>query len=197
MMNNIENNIEFLCDISEMDRNNIIMIINIADDIIFNLFNKRCNDFSIVICDSEWAMTVQGIIHKKEDRRKGGFGDDTYGISFTDTRLKEIVIRKDKANFGNYLHEMVFAVLYNGLPEHLREALAWYFTLELLKPYRYTNPPYPNWVIDIYLQPIRYFVSMFGAEFTKDFALGRAEVEESLLPEEIRRLFLPEEYDTV
>lgn len=185
----IKERIEFLCDIREEDRNNIIMLVDMADKIIYDYFNMRCNDFDIVICEGEWAMTVQSISHRKYYENMGL--SDTNNISFTDIRLKEIIIRKDKANFGNYLHEMIFAAMHNGLPERLREALAWYFTLELLKPYRYAKPIYPNWVIDIYLQPIRYLVNILGIDFVKDLALGNAEVEDSLLPKEVQRLFSP------
>ncbi|GBC72690.1 hypothetical protein HRbin04_00081 [archaeon HR04] len=196
-MDDIKERIEFLCDITEEDKNNIIMLVNIADEAIFNYFNKRCRDFNIVICEGEWAMTVQSIIHRKKKYSEMMRFSDTNNTSFTDTRLKEIIIRKDKANFGNYLHEMVFAVMHDGLPEHLREALAWYFTLEMLKPYRYAKPTYPDWIIDLYLQPIRHLVRMFGIELTKDLALGNIDVEDSLLPKEVQRLFLPEGLDNI
>ncbi len=80
-------------------------------------------------------------------------------------------------------------VMHDGLHEHLREALAWYFTLEILKSYRYAKPTYPSWVIDLYLQPIRYLVRMFGIELTKGLALGNVDVEDSLLPTEYRGYF--------
>jgi hypothetical protein len=186
-----ERKIIFLYDISKEEKKNIINIINIADKIIFNYFNKRCTKFSIIICEDEWTMTVQMAIHK---RQQGKVGGDTNNISFTDLKLKEIVIRKDKATFGNYLHEMIYAIMYEGLTEQLREALAWYFTIELIKHHRYAIPSYPNWVIDLYLQPARHLVSMLGIDFVKDFALGNAEVADDLLPDDIQRLFLPEEF---
>jgi hypothetical protein len=35
---------------------------------------------------------------------------------------------------------------------------------------------------------------MLGIDFVKDFALGNAEVADDLLPDDIQRLFLPEEF---
>ncbi len=186
-----ERKIIFLYDISKKDKNNIINIINIVDEIIFNYFNKRCTEFSIVICEDEWTMTIQIATH----RRQGKARDDSNSISFTDPKLKEIIIRKDKATFGNYLHEMIYAILYEGLTEQLREALAWYFTIELIKHHRYAIPAYPSWVIDLYLQPARHLVSMLGIDFVKDFALGNAEVADDLLSDDIQRLFLPEDFN--
>ncbi|MCS6767704.1 MAG: hypothetical protein RMJ59_05775 [Candidatus Nitrosocaldus sp.] len=191
-MDDIRERIEFLCDITEEDKNNITILVGIADETVFNHLNIRCRGFNIVICEGEWAMTVQSISHRSRYGGEVMEFSDTNGASFTDTRLKEIIIRRDKANFGNYLHEMVFAAMHEGLPRRLREALAWYFTLEMLKPYRYAKPTYPNWVIDLYLQPIRYLVSVFGVDFAKDLALGSIDVDDSLLPKDVQRLFLPE-----
>ncbi len=67
------------------------MLVKIADETIFNYFNKRCRDFNIIICEGEWVMTVQIISHRRKRYYEMiRFSDlsETNDISFTDTRLK-------------------------------------------------------------------------------------------------------------
>lgn len=186
----IEERMTFFCNAEDSEKQNIIALATAADEMIFDYFNRSC-EFDIIICEGAWSMEVQTISRRKYNERFSFC--DTRSVSLTDVRLNEIVIRKDKAKFGHYLHEMIHAIIYKGFPEQLREALAWYFTLELTESCRYVRPNYASWVGDLYLRPIQTFVLKFGKDFVRDFALGDAEVEDSVLPEYIDALFLPEE----
>jgi len=190
----IEQRMAFFCDVEDSEKQNIVALAAAADKMIFDYFNRSC-EFDIIICDGAWSMEVQTISRRKYNESLSFC--DTRSISLTDMRLNEIVIRKDKAKFGHYLHEMIHAIIYKGFQEQLREALAWYFTLELTESCRYVRPNYASWVADLYIRPIQAFVLKFGKEFVRDFAFGDTEVEDSVLPDDVYRLFLPEEFYNV
>jgi hypothetical protein len=187
----VEQRITFLCDLDASEKQNIVALAAHADKMVYDYFNKQC-DFDVIICDGSWSMEVQTISRRKSNETLSF--SDTRSISLTDSRLKEIVLRKDKAKFGHYLHEMIYAVTCRGFPEQLREALAWFFTLELTESCRYVRPNYSGWVTDLYLAPARNFVQMLGKDFVKDFAVGDADVDDSILPDDIHKLFFPEEF---
>lgn len=186
----IEQRISFFCDLEESEKQNIRALATHANKMIFDYFNRNC-EFDIIICEGAWCMEVQTISRRKSNESLS-FNDTAF--SLTDVRLKEIVVRKDKAKFGHYLHEMIHSVIRRGFPEQLREALAWYFTMELTESSIYVRPNYSSWVGDLYLEPIGVFAAIFGKDFVKEFALGNAEIEDSALPEDVYALFLPEEF---
>jgi len=182
--------VEFLYEAEERERQKILKMLEIAGKMVSDYFGKKC-DYDILVCDGGWCMEVQTI-----SRERGGSEYRLHDIKYlamTDYDLQEIIIRKDIAKFAQYLHEMIHCIIPKSYPQQLREGLAWYFTLEIMKPYPYLRPNYPNWVADLYINPVRSLVETFGLDFIKQFVAGKAEIEESAIPEDAKDLFLPEE----
>ena len=46
----------------------------------------------------------------------------------------------------------------------------------------------------MYIRPIRKLAQVVGDDFLKDFAIGKASIEEDALSSDIKELFLPEEF---
>jgi hypothetical protein len=160
--------------------------------------NKMINDhfgivtsFDVIICRGRWEMEVQVISRKSQSTLS--MYNDTRFVGITDYRLGEIVIRCDIARFGHYLHELIHGIISKTHPHQLREGLAWYFTLKLTEGYRYVRPSYPSWVDVLYVYPVNMLAEIVGDEFLKDLAVGKASVQNDLLPRDVQDLFLPEE----
>ena len=136
-------------------------------------------------------MEVQIISRKGQSTHS--MYNDTKFVGITDYRLEEIVIRCDIARFGHYLHELIHGIISKSHTHQLREGFAWYFTLKLTEGYRYVRPSYPSWVDMLYLYPVNRFAEIVGDEFLKDLAIGKASVQNDLLPRDVQDLFLTEE----
>jgi hypothetical protein len=119
--------------------------------------------------------------------------NNTKYAAVTDCKLKETIIRYDTAKFGDYLHGLLLGTMSNTHTQQLIEALAWYFTFGLTESFKYARPMYPQWVDHLYLFPVKKLAQIVGHGFLKDFALGRAAIQEDILPDDIQELFLPEE----
>ena len=107
--------------------------------------------------------------------------------------MREIIIRFDLAKFGHYLHELLHGIIHTDYTQQLREGLAWYFTMKLTELYRYVRPSYPSWVDNLYLYPVNKLARIVGDNFLKDFAVGKASIQEDALPGDIQDLFQTEE----
>ena len=160
--------------------------------------NKIINDyfgmvtsFDVLICQGRWDMEVQIISRKGQSTLS--IYNDTKFVGITDYRLEEIVIRCDIARFGHYLHELIHGIISKSHTHQLREGLAWYFTLKLTEGYRYVRPSYPSWVDMLYLYPVNRLAEIVGNEFLKDLAIGKASIQNDLLPRDVQDLFLTEE----
>jgi hypothetical protein len=160
--------------------------------------NKIINDyfgtitsFDVLICQGRWDMEVQIISRKGQSPLS--IYNDTKFVGITDYRLEEIVIRCDIARFGHYLHELIHGIINKSHPHQLREGFAWYFTLKLTEGYRYVRPSYPSWVDMLYLYPVNWLAEIVGDEFLKDLAIGRASIQNDVLPRDVQDLFLTEE----
>ncbi len=160
--------------------------------------NKIINDyfgivtsFDVLICRGRWDMEVQ-IISRKGQSTLSMYNDTKF-VGITDYRLEEIVIRCDIARFGHYLHELIHGIISKSHTHQLREGFAWYFTLKLTEGYRYVRPSYPSWVDMLYLYPINRLAEIVGDEFLKDLAIGKASIQNDLLPRDVQDLFLTEE----
>ena len=160
--------------------------------------NKLINDhfgiittFDVLICRGRWEMEVQ-IISRRGQSLFTLFNDTKF-VGITDYRLEEIVIRFDIARFGHYLHELIHGIISNKHSHQLREGFAWYFTLKLTEGYRYVRPSYPPWVDALYVYPVNKLAQIVGIEFLKDIAVGKASIQDDLLPSDIQDLFLPEQ----
>ncbi len=160
--------------------------------------NKIINDnfgivtsFDVLICRGRWDMEVQ-IISRKGQSTLSMYNDTKF-VGITDYRLEEIVIRCDIARFGHYLHELIHGIISKSHTHQLREGFAWYFTLKLTEGYRYVRPSYPSWVDTLYLYPINRLAEIVGDEFLKDLAIGKASIQNDLLPRDVQDLFLTEE----
>ena len=160
--------------------------------------NKIINDyfgivtsFDVLICQGRWDMEVQ-IISRKGQSTLSMYNDTKF-VGITDYRLEEIVIRCDIARFGHYLHELIHGIISKSHTHQLREGFAWYFTLKLTEGYRYVRPSYPSWVDMLYLYPVNRLAEIVGDEFLKDLAIGKASIQNDLLPRDVQDLFLTEE----
>ena len=160
--------------------------------------NKIINDyfgmvtsFDVLICQGRWDMEVQIISRKGQSTLS--IYNDTKFVGITDYRLEEIVIRCDIARFGHYLHELIHGIISKSHTHQLREGFAWYFTLKLTEEYRYVRPSYPSWVDMLYLYPVNRLAEIVGDEFLKDLAIGKASIQNDLLPRDVQDLFLTEE----
>ena len=160
--------------------------------------NKIINDyfgmvtsFDVLICRGRWDMEVQIISRKGQSTLS--LYNDTKFVGITDYRLEEIVIRCDIARFGHYLHELIHGIISKSHTHQLREGFAWYFTLKLTEGYRYVRPSYPSWVDMLYLYPVNRLAEIVGDEFLKDLAIGKASIQNDLLPRDVQDLFLTEE----
>ena len=160
--------------------------------------NKIINDyfgivtsFDVLICRGRWDMEVQ-IISRKGQSTLSMYNDTKF-VGITDYRLEEIVIRCDIARFGHYLHELIHGIISKSHTHQLREGFAWYFTLKLTEGYRYVRPSYPSWVDMLYLYPVNRLAEIVGDEFLKDLAIGKASIQNDLLPRDVQDLFLTEE----
>jgi hypothetical protein len=167
-----------------------LTLIDNANNIIDKDFGVRTS-FDIVICRGGWEMEIQFISRRHESPLQ--LYDDTKSVSITDYRLREIIIRFDLAKFGHYLHELLHGIINTDYTQQLREGLAWYFTMKLTESYRYVRPSYPSWVDNLYLYPVNKLARIVGDNFLKDFAVGRASIQEDALPGDIQDLFQTEE----
>lgn len=180
--------ITFLGENTAEEARKIVALIDSANEMIMGYFGIR-STYDIIICKGNWEMEVQVLSREKSAGRSS---DRLAGI--TDYRLKEIVIRSDKARFAHYLHELIHGIIAKSHPHQLREALAWYFTLKLLEPYRYLRPRYPAQIDSLYVAPARKLAALVGDDFLKDFAVGRGSLDATdKFPDDVRALFLPEE----
>ncbi len=182
--------VEFLYEAEGEERQKILKMLEVAGKMVSDYFGSKCK-YDVLVCDGGWCMELQVISRERGNSKKYRLRSPDY-MAITDYNLSEIIIRKDVAKFAQYLHEMIHCVIPKSYPHQLREGLAWFFTLEIIRPYPYLRPSYPMWIADIYIRPVRSLVETFGLDFIKNFATGNAEIEESAVPEDAKDLFLPE-----
>ena len=187
---NSQYGIIFLTKVTNEEMLKILTLIDNANNIIDKYFGVKTS-FDIVLCRGGWEMEIQFISRRREFPFK--LYDDTKSVAITDYRLKEIIIRFDIAKFGHYLHELLHGIISIEYTQQLREGLAWYFTMKLTESYRYVRQSYPSWVDNLYLYPVNKLARTVGDDFLKDFAVGRASIEEDALPSDIQDLFQTEE----
>lgn len=152
--------VQFLYEADEKERQKILRMLGIAANIVSNYFGKK-SDFDVVIVEDGWSMELQTI--SRERRR---FYDTKY-LAVTDLNLREIVIRKDVARLAQYIHELIHSITPREYPHQLREGLAYYFTLEILKSCECQMPRYSAWVDDLYVKPTRSLVKAFGLDVVR------------------------------
>ena len=182
--------ITFLTEVTKEEIVRVVALIDNANSIIDKYFGVRTS-FDIVICRGGWEMEIQFISRRLGTPLKRY--DDTRSVAITDYSLKEIIIRFDIAKFGHYLHELLHGIINIEYKQQLREGLAWYFTMKLTESYRYVRPSYPSWVDNLYLYPVNKLARIVGDNFLKDFAVGKASIQEDALPSDIQELFQTEE----
>jgi hypothetical protein len=182
--------ITFLTKVTNEEIVKVVALIDNANNIIDKYFGVRTS-FNIVICRGGWEMEIQFISRRLESPLK--LYNDTKSVAITDYRLKEIIIGFDLAKFGHYLHGLLHGIINIGYTQQLREGLAWYFTMKLTESYRYVRPSYPSWVDNLYLYPVNKLAQIVGNNFLKDFAVGKASIQEDALPSDIQCLFQTEE----
>jgi hypothetical protein len=184
------NDVIFLTDLQREKVEKVLMLVYNSNSIIKEFFGVS-SSFDVVICRGYWEMELQNV-SRRQDLLVRNY--DVTRSTITDHHLKEIVIRYDTARFGDYLYGFIMGILSNVHTQQLKEGLAWHFTLHLTQSYRYVRPICPEWIEHYCIYPVNKLARIVGDDFLKDFALGRASIQEELLPEDIRQLFLPEEY---
>ena len=182
--------VSFLTGTTNEEVKKVTSWIKYANEIINDYFGM-VTSFDVLICRGRWDMEVQ-IISRKGQSTLSMYNDTKF-VGITDYRLEEIVIRCDIARFGHYLHELIHGIISKSHTHQLREGFAWYFTLKLTEGYRYVRPSYPSWVDMLYLYPINRLAEIVGDEFLKDLAIGKASIQNDLLPRDVQDLFLTEE----
>lgn len=182
--------ITFLTETSPDETQNISLLLRQAHKIVYDYFGVDPS-FDILICRGSWEMEVQVSSRKEKSNLSLPSGEKLVGM--TDYRLEEIVIRYDAAKFGHYLHELIHSIMSKSHPHQLREGLAWYFT-EKLTERRYTKAYPPSWAATMYIEPVKLLARIVGDDFLRDLVLGKAIIETNLLPENVKELFLPEEF---
>ena len=190
MIHSRERAVSFLTGITNEEVKKVTSWIKYANEIINDYFGM-VTSFDVLICRGRWDMEVQ-IISRKGQSTLSMYNDTKF-VGITDYRLEEIVIRCDIARFGHYLHELIHGIISKSHTHQLREGFAWYFTLKLTEGYRYVRPSYPSWVDMLYLYPVNRLAEIVGDEFLKDLAIGKASIQNDLLPRDVQELFLTEE----
>ena len=190
MIHSRERAVSFLTGITNEEVKKVTSWIKYANEIINDYFGM-VTSFDVLICRGRWDMEVQ-IISRKGQSTLSMYNDTKF-VGITDYRLEEIVIRSDIARFGHYLHELIHGIISKSHTHQLREGFAWYFTLKLTEGYRYVRPSYPSWVDMLYLYPVNRLAEIVGDEFLKDLAIGKASIQNDLLPRDVQDLFLTEE----
>ena len=190
MIHSRECAVSFLTGTTNEEVKKVTSWIKYANEIINDYFGM-VTSFDVLICRGRWDMEVQ-IISRKGQSTLSMYNDTKF-VGITDYRLEEIVIRCDIARFGHYLHELIHGIISKSHTHQLREGFAWYFTLKLTEGYRYVRPSYPSWVDMLYLYPINRLAEIVGDEFLKDLAIGKASIQNDLLPRDVQDLFLTEE----
>jgi hypothetical protein len=196
-INHHECSITFLnSGINDDEMQKAVMLVDKANKSVEEYFGIAPS-FHILICRGKSEMEYQIISRRdKENASTEPFQivyDDTKFTAMTDYNLREIIIRMDVARFGHYLHEIIHSVIYRDYTKQLKEALAWYFTLDLTESCKYVRPSYPYWVDRIYLYPAKKLARIVGSEFLKDFATGRALLYEDAFPLDVKELFQSED----
>ena len=190
MIHSRECAVSFLTGTTNEEVKKVTSWIKYANEIINDYFGM-ITSFDVLICRGRWDMEVQ-IISRKGQSTLSMYNDTKF-VGITDYRLEEIVIRCDIARFGHYLHELIHGIISKSHTHQLREGFAWYFTLKLTEGYRYVRPSYPSWVDMLYLYPVNRLAEIVGDEFLKDLAIGKASIQNDLLPRDVQDLFLTEE----
>lgn len=190
MIHSRECAVSFLTGTTNEEVKKVTSWIKYANKIINDYFGM-VTSFDVLICRGRWDMEVQ-IISRKGQSTLSMYNDTKF-VGITDYRLEEIVIRCDIARFGHYLHELIHGIISKSHTHQLREGFAWYFTLKLTEGYRYVRPSYPSWVDMLYLYPVNRLAEIVGDEFLKDLAIGKASIQNDLLPRDVQDLFLTEE----
>ena len=190
MIHSRERAVSFLTGTTNEEVKKVTSWIKYANEIINDYFGM-VTSFDVLICRGRWDMEVQ-IISRKGQSTLSMYNDTKF-VGITDYRLEEIVIRCDIARFGHYLHELIHGIISKSHTHQLREGFAWYFTLKLTEGYRYVRPSYPSWVDMLYLYPVNRLAEIVGDEFLKDLAIGKASIQNDLLPRDVQDLFLTEE----
>ncbi len=190
MIHSRECAVSFLTSTTNEEVKKVTSWIKYANEIINDYFGM-VTSFDVLICRGRWDMEVQ-IISRKGQSTLSMYNDTKF-VGITDYRLEEIVIRCDIARFGHYLHELIHGIISKSHTHQLREGFAWYFTLKLTEGYRYVRPSYPSWVDMLYLYPVNRLAEIVGDEFLKDLAIGKASIQNDLLPRDVQDLFLTEE----
>lgn len=177
--------VHFLYDADQKERRKILAMLGMAATMVSEYFGRKC-EFDVVICDDAWCMELQAA------SREHGKRHNIKYLALTDHNLREVIIRKDVAKFAQYIHEMIHSITPRRYTHQLREAIAYYFTFEILRNHPDLYPTHPPSADELYVRPLGSMVRTLGLDVVKRFAIGNAKIKESEVPKDAKDLFLPE-----
>jgi hypothetical protein len=95
--------------------------------------------------------------------------------------VSNLCIKNKTAKFGHYLYALIYGIMAEKHNAIIRQALSWYFTIQLTETAKYVRPKSSSIGIDDrYLCLIDKVHSVIGNDLLKEFALGRIPTNKEL-----------------
>ncbi len=102
--------------------------------------------------------------------------------------VSNLCIKNKTAKFGHYLYALIYGIMAEKHSAVIRQALSWYFTIQLTETAKYVRPKSSSIGIDDrYLCRINKVYNVIGNDLLKEFALGRALTNKKELPGDIQK----------
>ena len=97
--------------------------------------------------------------------------------------VSNLYIKNKTAKFGHYLYALIYGIMAEKHNAIIRQALSWYFTIQLTETAKYVRPNSSSIGIDgRYSYIINKVYNVIGNDSLKEFALGRALANKKELP---------------
>jgi hypothetical protein len=98
-----------------------------------------------------------------------------------DHSVSNLCIKSKTAKFGHYLYALIYGIMAEKHNAIIRQALSWYFTIQLTETAKYVRPMSSSMGIDDrYLCLIDKMYNVIGNDLLKEFAVGRAHINKEL-----------------
>ncbi len=95
--------------------------------------------------------------------------------------VSNLCIKNKTAKFGHYLYALIYGIMAEKHNAIIRQALSWYFTIQLTETAKYVRPMSSSMGIDDrYLCLIDKMYNVIGNDLLKEFAVGRAHINKEL-----------------
>ncbi len=97
--------------------------------------------------------------------------------------VSNLYIKNKTAKFGHYLYALIYGIMAEKHNTIIRQALSWYFTIQLTETSKYVRPKSSSIGLDDrYLYLINNVYNAIGNDLLKEFALGRTHINKKELP---------------